>query len=747
MNRDNLAIFYQWGAKILLFAIPFLFILIDKNTFFPYVAPRGLLFRFLIEIAFVLAVGFFFLKKEKNFKFSSISGAILVFLVIIGLADLLGVNPFRSFWSRFERMDGYLNLIHLTMFFFAIRFTFNSKKNWFSFFNIILGISIIEFFYALLQKMGKIESIIGGFRAEGTFGNPTYLAAFALFCLGIALMLFLNSEEKWKKGMFFGLVFLNFMTIYMTATRGVFVGIFAGWIVFTFFSLFIKGENRKLKLIKKYSLIGLLNIFLVFGALWFFRSSDFVSSNETLNRITSISLTDGTTQGRFLVWNLAFEGVKEKPILGWGQENFIDVFNKYYEPELYNQESWFDRAHNVVMDWLVAGGLLGLISYLLIFIFSGKKIFSFIKKEENKEEKIEGLMILAILASYFVQNLFVFDNLTTYVMFFSLIAYIDSLGNFESEKNKEEVEEKNKNLILTIFSVLLVIVLAISWFINVKPYLQARKVISTIKLMYQKSTVGGEVLGGFEEALNYNTFGNGEVKEQMGKIVNDILASSKANSIPEKDRRDFVEKTIEEMKKEVEKNPKDLRVKLFLGTIYTRFSDLNENYLDLGEEQITEALKISPKKQQTYFSLVENYIRRGDYKKALAIAKEAYDLENNYVVARGNLAYVAVLNNDEKLIEKMINEGLTAQYLARVGDGYIALKNFSQALEVMKLAVLAGDGVAEYRAKLAGLYLNQGQIKEAVEQAKIAKELDPVNYKESVDMFLDNIRKMGYKID
>lgn len=35
---------------------------------------------------------------------------------------------------------------------------------------------------------------------------------------------------------------------------------------------------------------------------------------------------------------LAIEGFKEHPILGWGQDNFILVFNKYYDPRLYSQE-------------------------------------------------------------------------------------------------------------------------------------------------------------------------------------------------------------------------------------------------------------------------------------------------------------------------------------------------------------------------------------------------------------------------
>jgi O-antigen ligase len=64
---------------------------------------------------------------------------------------------------------------------------------------------------------------------------------------------------------------------------------------------------------------------------------------------------------------MAIKGIAEKPFIGWGQESFNYVFNKYYDPRMYNQEQWFDRAHNVFFDWLTAGGILGLGTYLFFF--------------------------------------------------------------------------------------------------------------------------------------------------------------------------------------------------------------------------------------------------------------------------------------------------------------------------------------------------------------------------------------------
>ena len=69
-----------------------------------------------------------------------------------------------------------------------------------------------------------------------------------------------------------------------------------------------------------------------------------------------------------MIWNISWQGVKERPILGWGQDNFSFVFTKYYNPQMYAQEPWFDRSHNVFLDWLVAAGVVGLIAYLYLFL-------------------------------------------------------------------------------------------------------------------------------------------------------------------------------------------------------------------------------------------------------------------------------------------------------------------------------------------------------------------------------------------
>ncbi len=140
-----------------------------------------------------------------------------------------------------------------------------------------------------------------------------------------------------------------------------------------------------------------------------------------------------------MIWGMALEGFKEHPILGWGQENFNFVFNKYYNPGMYAQEPWFDRAHNVFFDWLIVGGILGLLAYLSLFATAIYLLWFRIGTWSVTSKSI----LTGLLAGYFFQNLFVFDNLISYIMFFSVIGYIHSISTKDNVfKKASEIIER-----------------------------------------------------------------------------------------------------------------------------------------------------------------------------------------------------------------------------------------------------------------------------------------------------------------
>ena len=60
------------------------------------------------------------------------------FVAIIGIADLFGANPLKSFWSNFERMEGWITLIHLLGYFLVVGTVLNTQKLWTKFLILLL---------------------------------------------------------------------------------------------------------------------------------------------------------------------------------------------------------------------------------------------------------------------------------------------------------------------------------------------------------------------------------------------------------------------------------------------------------------------------------------------------------------------------------------------------------------------------------------------------------------------------------
>jgi len=82
--------------------------------------------------------------------------------------------------------------------------------------------------------------------------------------------------------------------------------------------------------------------------------------------------------------------------LGWGLENYILAFAKYYDPNWPITE-WFDKAHSNLWEFAVTAGALGLISYLSLFLAAG---------------------LSPILIAYFIMQLFWIDMTATLMLFF-----------------------------------------------------------------------------------------------------------------------------------------------------------------------------------------------------------------------------------------------------------------------------------------------------------------------------------------
>src|SRR3989344_4503480 len=166
MNKQTL----HTSIIVGLFLIPFIPFLASSVFFFPFITTKAFAFRIIVEIVFALWLLLALSDKEYRPKRSNLLYAVFIFLGVIGLADIFGVDPIRSFWSNFERMEGYITLFHLGMLFMVMGSVFKEIE-WKRWWNASLGASFLMVLFCLLQIIGLKTINQGGVRVDGTLGN------------------------------------------------------------------------------------------------------------------------------------------------------------------------------------------------------------------------------------------------------------------------------------------------------------------------------------------------------------------------------------------------------------------------------------------------------------------------------------------------------------------------------------------------------------------------------------------------
>jgi len=100
----------------------------DTLSIFPLVLPKTILFRILVEIMLIFYLILIFYQKEFLPKWTKLNIALVIFVFINIVSSLAGVNPYRSFFSSAERMNGLFGLIHYFLFILILSSVIKTKN-------------------------------------------------------------------------------------------------------------------------------------------------------------------------------------------------------------------------------------------------------------------------------------------------------------------------------------------------------------------------------------------------------------------------------------------------------------------------------------------------------------------------------------------------------------------------------------------------------------------------------------------
>ncbi|HEY4521134.1 MAG TPA: O-antigen ligase family protein [Candidatus Paceibacterota bacterium] len=667
----------RWTVVGAVFVLPFVpFIVADgqmfPNLFFPYITAKNFAFRILVEIMAAAWLALALVLPQYRPRRSWVMGAFALFVLAIGIADLFGAYPGKSIWSNFERMEGWITLAHLLAYLVVATSVLNTEKIWRRLFQVSLVASMLLAINGVMQIIGVAalgQGGVGGLsaRIDATFGNPIYLAAYMLFHIFLAAMLWTQmrkvrpaKDHLWPAIFYCGAIIMDTIALLFTGTRGAMLGLIGGALL-TFILLSFSHGAKKWRVITVSFFAALI---VLGGIVWVARDSAVVRSIVFLDRLASISLTDNTTKARFFNMGMAWQGVKERPLLGWGQENYALVFDKYYDPRMYAQEQWFDRVHNSVFDWWIAGGTLGLLAFLGVFAAAllvlwrpsaergstelsranARSVFGLGGKEAFTHE--ERSILTGLLAAYFAHNLTVFDNITSSILFATVLGYIayrEIAARDAAPIIRATIIPQGALGLVGAGSGILAIFLI--WSINANAYTANKTLIAGIQGQPGGVAQNLELL---KRAISYQSLGTQEAREQLAQITMSILAS---DQVPADVKAQFAQTAVSELDKQAAASPLDARHPLFAAGVLDAAGLYKE-----AAVYYQRARELSPGKQSILYQMGQNALLQGDEESAVKYLAEAYNLEKSNFTAAQYLASMYYMIGDQAAARRTLEE-------------------------------------------------------------------------------------------
>ena len=706
----------ELGIYLTLFT-PLVFV---KDYFFPFVSPKTIFFRIIVDIIFIAYVLLVVSSRRYLPKFNILTISITVFLGITILTSITGINFERSFWSTFERMTGLLTFFHLYVFFIILTSVFKERKYW----ERILTVSIIV---GVLICLFTLTSDDLSTRGGGTLGNISFLAAYLLFNIFFAIILFFTKKGAWK--ILYGAALVTmFLPLFLSPElpRGgigaFFIGIFLLGLGYMIFS----GK----RLLKRLAPVMFLLIVLTGVGII---QSDFFKQKM-------FNITELPGAAREIVWQMGFDGWKEKFLLGWGPENFNIAFAKHFDPRLpLTGDVWYDRVHNVVLDTAVHSGILGILSYLTIFGVAIVGLLKLCPKVIEKRNLFLPLGMVALLVGYFIQNIFVFDMISSYMIFFLSLAFIAFLISPKEESFQPTYLMKKNSLLPFLGALLIIITIITIYFGNIQPARASRYIIQGIVSNLENS------IPAFQKAIQTSPMSIFETPEQFSRKMTGFTFDQSQN-------KDILgngfESAAEEMQKAIDKSPQDFRYYLLLGRHYNDFFQLTQDQekLSLAEKYLEKAIELSPENQQVYWSFAQTKIFQGKAGEAISLMQQSVDLDPYFGRSHWFLAmayrivgnYEMALEEIKKAEEVGYNWKANSSELKTVIDVYQKLQDSESLVELYLLAMNLEPQNAQFYAGLAVAYANLGQFDMAREVAQKAIELNP-EYAEELESFLSEL--------
>lgn len=549
---------------------------------------------------------------------TSLSLPVALFLLLALASTLKSVNIANSFYGSFERYEGLLSLIIYVFIYFIAASTFKTYDK-IQKLQVVLVISgAIVAAYGILQHFG-IDFInwslaeVDFTRIVSTLGNSNFLADFLVIVLALAIAFYLASSSWTTRGPLLACTGLLFIALLFTYCR-------ASWLGFTVSLLVLLALLPKRLLAKRRIQLGQLLTLLVLCLI----IVNYVpklylgyqgAPSLTKQAASSIRTGEGTAAARLYIWQAAINMIKDRPLLGWGIENFGVVYPKYRSLNLAHLEGGDyipDKPHNELLQMATGMGILGLLAFLwLVFTFvavAWRKITA-----ESLEKRLLLSGMLAGWVGYFIAIQFNFSiagpALISWLLMGTLLA---------GEKRGVQVPWSPRKSVQAVLLALTLCIVLFLGIVSLKWFAADTYFVKGVEVM--EATDNSAALTSLEQAVKLNP-----TSPTFSITLTQVyLASARSTGNPI-----WAEEAFKLAQSLVCQDPLNPYHRILLSqTLIEQYNVTgNTNWLKQSETEAKQAIELDPKSAAVHYNLGQLYEGEKRYREAKYCYRQALRLD------------------------------------------------------------------------------------------------------------------------
>ena len=368
---------------------------------------------------------------------------------------------------------------------------------------------------------------------------------------------------------------------------------------------------------------------------------------------------------------------------------------------------------------------------------------------ENPFSVAEKAVLTGMLAGYLVNNMFVFDNITSYLFYVTIAAYVYArrtmLPATETTPPQTPSTYQPNRVILPITAVVLILTI---YFVNVKPLMANIDLIAAINPSTQPTV--DQTIAAYQKALSWRSFGDPEIREQLFGTL-DQISTQVANSAQQSGTGQpdptlvaaedkmvaFVEQQADI---QISRTPNDARYFLLPGSVLA-----STGQYQAALPMLQRAAVLSPRKQTILFELASAYIGEQNFTSALSTLKTAYELDTKDQDAQLLYAAAAIYDKNDALANKIL-QGPPAVATTTIAmndailHAYYYAGDYQQVVKMWQERVAADPTNVNNYVSLAGAYLLLKDNADAIATLKKVEVLEP-QAKSQVEQYIQAIQQ------